>query len=77
MSHIEIYKTISESKDDYGLVLEDDSIPDEKFNNNVHDYLNKLPREFDLFYISPGKGNFTSRILKGDLLKKFIRKKTK
>ena len=58
MSHIEIYRIISESSDEYGLVLEDDSIPHKKFIKNVYSYLNKLPQEFDLFYISPGKGNF-------------------
>jgi GR25 family glycosyltransferase involved in LPS biosynthesis len=74
MSHIEIYKIISESKDDYGLILEDDSIPDEKFNNNVYDYLNKLPQEFDLFYISPGKGNFHIPYLKRRPFKKVYKK---
>ena len=74
MSHIEIYKIISESKDDYGLILEDDSIPDQKFNNNVYDYLNKLPQEFDLFYISPGKGNFHIPYLKRRPFKKVYKK---
>lgn len=74
MSHIEIYKIISESNADYGLVLEDDSIPDKKFINNVYKYLNKLPRDFDLFYISPGKGNFHIPFSKRRPFKKIYKK---
>tara|TARA_X000000950_G_C13916608_1_gene661345 strand:+ start:5936 stop:6577 length:642 start_codon:yes stop_codon:yes gene_type:complete len=74
MSHIEIYRIISESSDEYGLVLEDDSIPHKKFIKNVYSYLNKLPQEFDLFYISPGKGNFHIPYSKRRPLKKVYKK---
>ena len=76
MSHIEIYRIISESSDEYGLVLEDDSIPQSKFIKNVYTYLNKLPKECDLFYISPGKGTFIST-LKRRPFKKIYKKENK
>ena len=77
MSHIEIYRIISESIDEYGLVLEDDSIPQSKFIKNVYTYLNKLPKECDLFYISPGKGNFHIPLLKRRPFKKIYKKENK
>ncbi len=77
MSHIEIYRIISESSDEYGLVLEDDSIPQSKFIKNVYTYLNKLPKECDLFYISPGKGNFHIPLLKRRPFKKIYKKENK
>ena len=58
LSHLEIYKLLVESNDDICLVLEDDSIPQKQFFNKVNKYLMNLPETFDLFYISPGKGNF-------------------
>ena len=58
LSHLEIYKNLIKNKQNYCLVLEDDSIPVSKFNSKIRKYLNKLPSDFDLFYISPGKGNF-------------------
>ena len=76
MSHIEIYRIISESSDEYGLVLEDDSIPQSKFIKNVYTYLNKLPKECDLFYKS-WKRELSYPTLKRRPFKKIYKKENK
>lgn len=63
ISHIEIYKRLINSGDSFCLVLEDDSVPNKKFKKNINNYLDKLPDNFDLFYVSQGKGNFHIPIL--------------
>jgi GR25 family glycosyltransferase involved in LPS biosynthesis len=58
MSHIESFRLIVEQGHALGLILEDDSVPSAEFIQKSNRYLKKLPDDFDLFYISPGKGNF-------------------
>lgn len=58
LSHIEAYKIIIRENIEYCLVLEDDSIPKEIFTSSIGKYLKKLPADFDMFFISPGKNNF-------------------
>ena len=58
LSHIEAYKIIIKENIQYCLVLEDDSIPKPIFITSIHKYLKKLPPDFDMFFISPGKNNF-------------------
>lgn len=59
LSHMECFKLISKhNHDSYFLILEDDSFPNLDFNIKIKKYLEKLPKSFDLFFISPGKNNF-------------------
>jgi GR25 family glycosyltransferase involved in LPS biosynthesis len=58
MSHIESFRLIAEQEHPVALILEDDSVPSIKFKQKSYRYLKKLPEDFDLLYISPGKGNF-------------------
>ena len=58
MSHIESFRLIAEQEHPLALILEDDSVPSDKFLQKSNKYLKKLPEDFDLLYISPGKGNF-------------------
>tara|TARA_B100000900_G_scaffold409821_1_gene426404 strand:+ start:69 stop:710 length:642 start_codon:yes stop_codon:yes gene_type:complete len=58
LSHIKCYEIISKSKEELGLILEDDSSPGDFFYDNINDYLTKLPKDFGLFFISAGKNNF-------------------
>ncbi len=58
LSHIKCYEIISKSKEELGLILEDDSSPGDFFYDNINDYLKKLPKDFGLFFISAGKNNF-------------------
>jgi GR25 family glycosyltransferase involved in LPS biosynthesis len=64
LSHIECYKNLLESKYNYTLILEDDSLPKQIFYRKINSYLKQLPKNFDLFYISEGKSNFKIPIYK-------------
>ena len=64
LSHIECYKNLLESKYNYTLILEDDSLPKQIFYRKINSYLKQLPKNFDLFYISDGKSNFKIPIYK-------------
>lgn len=55
LSHIKCYELLCESGDEYALILEDDSVPDKLFYENIHQYLRQLPKDFGLFFISEGK----------------------
>lgn len=58
LSHIDAFKKVKESHYGYNLILEDDSIPHEDFYKRYSKYLDQLPDNFDMFFISPGKNNF-------------------
>jgi|TARA_B110000495_G_C23038566_1_gene621422 GR25 family glycosyltransferase involved in LPS biosynthesis len=58
LSHIDAYKKIVNEDTEYSLVLEDDSIPKPIFKKSINKYLKKLPADFDMFFVSPGKNNF-------------------
>lgn len=75
LSHIEAYKKHIESNSKISLILEDDSVPGLKFMNNSKKYLNNLPEDFDLFFISPGKNNFHIPIYLRVPFKKIYKKK--
>lgn len=74
ISHIESFRLIVEQEHPFALILEDDSVPSAKFKQKSNRYLKKLPDDFDLLYISPGKGNFHIPLYKR-LPFKFIYKK--
>ena len=40
------------------------NVPKEIFTSNIGKYLKKLPSDFDMFFISPGKNNFNIPFLK-------------
>jgi len=58
LSHIEAYKSIIKNNFKFSLILEDDSIPEDRFTKFVYKYLNDLPNDYDLFFVSSGKNNF-------------------
>ncbi len=58
LSHIKCYELILNSANNLGLVLEDDSIPNENFLKMLKKYQKISPEDFDLFFVSPGKNNF-------------------
>ncbi|MBH19494.1 MAG: hypothetical protein CL851_03615 [Crocinitomicaceae bacterium] len=75
LSHIEAYKIIIRENTEYCLVLEDDSIPKKIFTSNIGKYLKKLPSDFDMFFISPGKNNFNIPFFKRKPFSKVHNKK--
>jgi GR25 family glycosyltransferase involved in LPS biosynthesis len=74
MSHIESFRLIAEQEHLLALILEDDSVPSDKFLQKSNKYLKKLPEDFDLLYISPGKGNFHIPLYKRRPFKYIYRK---
>lgn len=74
MSHIESFRLIAEQEHPLALILEDDSVPSDKFLQKSNKYLKKLPEDFDLLYISPGKGNFHIPLYKRRPFKYIYRK---
>ena len=57
VKHLECFKQIAESDEDYSLILEDDAIFSDDFNTKLESYLSQLPDDFDLFFISNGCGH--------------------
>lgn len=53
LSHFYAYKQISE-KYTHGLILEDDIILSNDFENILNKYLSQLPKDYDLFFIGDG-----------------------
>lgn len=51
MSHIKTWKKILESKDPYGIVLEDDIVLSTDFYDKIMTYIKNLPKDYDLFYL--------------------------
>ena len=58
LSHIKCYELLRNSKDEFALILEDDSIPEKIFYKNIQKYLKQLPKDFGLFFVSDGKNKF-------------------
>jgi len=56
LSHFNIYKKISENCEDYenSLILEDDVILCDNFNDILEKYLEQLPKSFDMLFIGNG-----------------------
>ena len=50
LSHLYCYKEIVE-KYNYGLILEDDAIFDIHFKNNLINYINQLPNNWDMLFL--------------------------
>ena len=59
LTHIKCFQNLLLSNDEYILILEDDSLPKKKFYKKINKYLDELPKDFDLFYISDGKSNLS------------------
>jgi len=51
MSHVEGWKQIAESDKDYGLILEDDVTIAKDFKKKCIEYISKLPKDWELFYV--------------------------
>lgn len=50
ISHIESYKKIMESDDDYGIILEDDVIFNGNFKNDINDIISETPQDYDIIF---------------------------
>ncbi len=57
MAHVDALRRIAESKEGYGLVLEDDVVFEKSAAALVREYSSELPQDWDLFFIGNG-GNF-------------------
>ena len=77
LSHINCYKLLSESSNNFALILEDDSPPDRSFYENIDKYLRKLPSDFGMFFISAGKNNFHIPIYLRKPFKRIYKKEDK
>ena len=53
LSHLYCYKEISE-KYKYGLILEDDSCFNNTFYENLNNYFNQLPNDWDMLFLDDG-----------------------
>ncbi|GGC89143.1 hypothetical protein GCM10007216_19900 [Thalassobacillus devorans] len=81
LSHIEIWKLISESNIDYTLILEDDIYFKYGFNKEVDRIWNQLTKyqneEFDILYLSyeyvKGNKNDTSRVINDQVVSKPVK----
>jgi glycosyl transferase family 25 len=54
LHHIECFKKIAESNNDYALILEDDAILDTNFNEILNLYISKLTENWDMLFIGDG-----------------------
>ena len=51
ISHLRIYKKIIDENIDYAIILEDDAIFCDKFNEKLEIFFNELPKDFNIAYI--------------------------
>ena len=51
MSHIKAWNEILKSKENYGIVFEDDVILVDHFYNKFNEIIKKVPTDFDIFYL--------------------------
>jgi glycosyl transferase family 25 len=51
LSHVEAWKQIAESDKEYGLIMEDDVTIAKDFKKKCIEYIAKLPKDWDLFYV--------------------------
>ena len=58
LTHIKCFQNLLLSNNEYILIMEDDSLPKKNFYKKINKYLDELPKDFDLFYVSEGKSNF-------------------
>ncbi len=54
LSHILAYIKLIQSKKDFCLVFEDDVIFDNNFKNNLDNYINQLPDDWEMLFIGDG-----------------------
>ena len=67
LHHIESFKKIANSNDDYALIFEDDAILCDNFKNKLDKYLLYLPANWDMLFISDGCGlHIPKNILKNN-----------
>jgi GR25 family glycosyltransferase involved in LPS biosynthesis len=53
MKHFECYKMIAENYEySYGLIFEDDVLLNQYFKHNLENYINQLPENWDMCYLS-------------------------
>lgn len=57
LHHIQCYKYIASGSDEYALILEDDAIFDNTFNDILQKYIQQLPEDWDMLFIGNG-GHF-------------------
>jgi len=62
MSHIEVWKMIRDSGEDYGIIMEDDVILEREFTEKLTIALENVPDDYDILYLgcfgSEGESNF-------------------
>lgn len=75
LSHIKCYEHICNDDNDFALILEDDSVPEDLFYQKIDNYLKKLPKDFGLFFVSAGKNKFHIPIYLRRPFKKIYKKK--
>lgn len=69
LKHFDILQKIAMINNDYALILEDDAILCNDFNNVLAKYLCQLPSDFDMFFIGNGADlHIESHLLKPELL---------
>ena len=51
MKHIETWKRIINSNYEYGLIFEDDIVLQNGFSNKLKNYIDQLPKDFDICFI--------------------------
>lgn len=72
VKHLECFKQIAESDEDYSLILEDDAIFSDDFNTKLDSYLSQLPDDFDMFFISNGCGTHIAYNKKNNIYNRLV-----
>lgn len=54
LKHFKCYKRIIQNNEPYALILEDDALLCDDFNEKITDYFNQLPDDFDMVFLGNG-----------------------
>lgn len=57
LKHLEAYKKIVDSNQDFGLIIEDDVVLNDNFSEKYLDYYNQLPENWDILFYGDGWRN--------------------
>tara|TARA_B100001029_G_scaffold179449_1_gene188979 strand:+ start:7165 stop:7836 length:672 start_codon:yes stop_codon:yes gene_type:complete len=74
MKHMHVYKKLITSTKDFSIVIEDDILLEDNFDNKLARLLEKLPKDFDFVFFGSSKLNMHIPIFKRRLFKNFYKK---
>lgn len=74
LSHIKIWELFLETKQPFALVCEDDIIIKSGFSKRLTNYVNNLPRDFDISILTNNRNTHKNKFNKSDKINKLVKR---